>query len=68
MIVTDAYAVVERLTKRRSHEQLAERMTTEDLAAPHLLDAEVSNTLRDLLLGERPTKERARRRDGITLT
>lgn len=53
MIVVDASAVVDVLTHKAAGDQLIDLLRTQELSAPHLLDAEVMNTLRSLELGKR---------------
>lgn len=61
MIVIDSSAVVETLIHADADPNLIEAMTIHELAAPHILDAEVLNVLRSLARGERITSRAAQR-------
>lgn len=51
MIVVDASAIADVLTKPDETGDLRERLALEDLNAPHLIDYEVLSVLRGLVLG-----------------
>ncbi len=51
MIVVDASAVVDALSGLRDVDELRDRLTSEELHAPELLDYEVVSALRGLTLG-----------------
>lgn len=59
MIVLDASVVVDVLTGAPGAALLRERIASEDLHAPHLLDHEVVSGLRGLILGRHVSAARA---------
>ena len=59
MIVVDAAIVVDLLTQAPGADRIGQRLSGEDLHAPHLLDTEVVSALRGLVLGGRISESRA---------
>lgn len=58
MVVVDSSAMVQALLRTG---RARDRLSDDELHAPHLLDSEVTNALRGLLLGRRLDAERAER-------
>lgn len=59
MIVLDASAAVDYLLAMRAFEQIASRLSSESIHAPHLLDLEVAHALRRLALARAIPSSRA---------
>lgn len=69
MIVADTSAVLRALADETPDAALLERLATAPMHVPHLIDAEVLNALRGLVLGRKISPDRANdaRRDFATL-
>lgn len=69
MIVADTSAVLRALADETPDAALLERLATAPMHVPHLIDAEVLNALRGLVLGRKISLDRANdaRRDFATL-
>jgi predicted nucleic acid-binding protein len=59
VIVADCSAVVHVFTAASLDDTLADRLATEPLHAPHLLDVEILHALRGLVIGHKISPDRA---------